>query len=172
MFCGCKTCHCHCDIILDVKLRSQPHWIVPFSWIQELSPCPAGRALGGSLPAGDCHGILFRSQKWAWRLLRPCQRSVRQPLVLFWGFSRRQALVMVACFCCQKWAWRLLRPCQRSVPQPLVLFWGFSRRQALVMVACFAVRNGHGGCSGHVSARFHSLLSCFGAFRAGRRWSW
>ena len=54
MFCGWETCHCHCDIILDVKLRSQPHWIVPFSWIQELSPCPAGRALGGSLPAGDC----------------------------------------------------------------------------------------------------------------------
>jgi len=75
-------------------------------------------------------------------------------------------------FCCQIWAWRLLRPCQRSVPQPLVMFRGISRRQALVMVACFAVRNGHGGCSGHVSARFHSRLSCFGAFPAGRRLSW
>jgi len=49
---------------------------------------------------------------------------------------------------------------------------GLPRRQALVMVACFAVKNGHGGCSGHVSARFHSRLSCFGAFPAGWRWSW
>jgi len=75
-------------------------------------------------------------------------------------------------FCCQKWVWRLLRPCQRSVPQPLLLFWGFSRRQALVMVAYFAVKNGHGGCSGYVSARSHSRWSCFGAFPAGRRWPW
>jgi len=133
MFCGWETCHCHCDIILDVKLRSQPHWIVPLSWIQELSPCHAGRALGGSLPAVDCHGILF---------------------------------------CSQKWAWRLLRPCHHSVPQPLAVLWEDPCRQAIVMVSCFAVKNGHGGCSGHVIARSHSRFSCFGAFPAGRRWSW
>jgi len=67
-------------------------------------------------------------------------------------------------FCCQKWAWRLLRPCQRSVPQPLVLFLGFSRRQALVIVARFLLKIRHGGCSGHVSARFQSRFSCIGVY--------
>ena len=67
-----------------------------------LGPTAACLVLGLFLPAGAGHGSLFCCQKWVWRLLRPCQRSVPQPLVLFWGFSRRQALVMVAYFAVKK----------------------------------------------------------------------
>jgi len=61
-------------------------------------PGTAGLALGFSPPAGAVHGGLFFLEKTARRLLRARRRVVAGPLDLFWGFPRRQALFMVACF--------------------------------------------------------------------------
>jgi len=73
---------------------------------QDPSACGPGAArlvLGSSPPAGAVHGGLFFLEKTAWRLLRTRQRVVPGPLDLFWGFPRRQALFMVACFSWKKW---------------------------------------------------------------------
>jgi len=66
-----------------------------------LVPPAAGFVWGLFPPAGAVYGSLLCPKTSAWRLLRPQRRSSPRPLVLFWGFSRRQALSMVAC-CARK----------------------------------------------------------------------
>jgi len=67
----------------------------------ELGPTAVGLLLGLFPPVSAVYGSFCWTPKSAWRLLRPRQRPLVQLLVLFWGFSRRYSLFMVAC-CARK----------------------------------------------------------------------